>query len=151
MRSLERVRINLLIMGIHIVFETHSISEDNERGIATGWHHGMLSQEGRRLAREIGQRRYHDNLQAIFSSDLRRAVETVEIALGATTIPILYDWRLRECDHGDRNGWPTSARHYHRREHLDEPYPHGQVGGRPSNAWSAFSRICTSAGRVLVY
>jgi hypothetical protein len=24
-------------MGIQIVFETHSISEDNEHGIATGW------------------------------------------------------------------------------------------------------------------
>jgi hypothetical protein len=35
---------------VEIVYETHSISEDNERGIATGWLPGRLSEEGRRLA-----------------------------------------------------------------------------------------------------
>ena len=113
-------------MVIQIVFETHSISEDNERGIATGWYHGRLSQEGRRLAAELGNRRRNDGIQAIFTSDLRRAVETVEIALGDTTIPILYDWRLRECDYGDQNGMPTAELHSHRRQHADEPYPSGE-------------------------
>lgn len=113
-------------MGIHIVFETHSISEDNNRGLATGWHHGRLSQEGHRLATELGNRRRNDGIQAIFTSDLRRAVETVEIALGDTPIPILHDWRLRECDYGDHNGMPTAELHRHRRQYLDEPYPRGE-------------------------
>src|SRR5215510_11782395 len=102
-------------MAINIVFETHSISEDNERGVATGWHHGRLSQEGRRLAVELGNRRRNDDIQAIFTSDLQRAVETVEIALGDTTIPIFHDWRLRECDYGDHNGMPTAELQLHRR------------------------------------
>jgi 2,3-bisphosphoglycerate-dependent phosphoglycerate mutase len=113
-------------MGIYIVFETHSISEDNNRGIATGWHHGRLSHEGRRFARELGNRRRNDGIQAIFTSDLRRAVETVEIALGDTSIPILHDWRLRECDYGDRNGTLAAEIHHHRRQYLDEPYPRGE-------------------------
>jgi 2,3-bisphosphoglycerate-dependent phosphoglycerate mutase len=113
-------------MGISIVYETHSISEDNNRGIATGWHHGQLSQEGRRLAADLGNRRRNDGIQAIFTSDLRRAVETVEIALGDTSIPILHDWRLRECDYGDQNGMPAAELHRHRRQYLDEPYPQGE-------------------------
>ena len=113
-------------MGISIVFETHSISEDNERGIATGWHPGRLSQEGRRLAVELGNRRRNDGIQTIFASDLRRAIETVEIALGDTAIPILHDWRLRECDYGDKNGMPALELHRNRRHYLDEPYPHGE-------------------------
>lgn len=113
-------------IGIHIVFETHSVSEDNERGIATGWHHGRLSEKGRRLAEELGQRRRHDGIQAVFTSDLRRAVETAEIALGDTPIPILHDWRLRECDYGDRNSTPAAELHRNRRRHLDEPYPGGE-------------------------
>ena len=113
-------------MGIHIVFETHSTSEDNERGIATGWHSGRLSQEGRRQATELGKRRRNDGIQTIFTSDLRRAVETVEIALGDTAIPILHDWRLRECDYGDQNGMPTTELHRKCRQYLDEPYPHGE-------------------------
>jgi len=40
-----------------IVFETHAISTDNEAGIATGWLEGQLSEEGRRLARRLGDRR----------------------------------------------------------------------------------------------
>lgn len=39
----------------------------------------------------------------VFSSDLGRAVETASIAFGNTCIPVLYDWRLRECDYGRRN------------------------------------------------
>ena len=113
-------------MGIHIVFETHSISEDNERGVATGWHHGRLSQEGRRLAAELGNRRRNNGIQAIFASDLRRAVETTEIALGDTQIPIFHDWRLRECDYGDQNGMPTAELQRHRKQYLSECYPNGE-------------------------
>ena len=54
-------------MGIQIVFETHSISEDNEHGIATGWHDGQLSERGRILAGELGVRRRHDGIQAVFT------------------------------------------------------------------------------------
>ena len=34
-------------MSVEIVFETHSTSVDNERGIATGWQDGELSERGR--------------------------------------------------------------------------------------------------------
>jgi len=114
-------------MSIQIVFETHSISEDNERGIATGWNHGQLSEKGRLLAKELGIRRRNDGIQVIFTSDLRRAVETAEIALGDSSIPILYDWRLRECDYGDQNSsMSTSDLHRARHHHTDEPYPGGE-------------------------
>jgi broad specificity phosphatase PhoE len=55
-------------MPIEIVFETHSISVDNERGIATGWLPGRLSERGRRLAGELGARRRDTGLAAPFSS-----------------------------------------------------------------------------------
>ncbi|MBA2359285.1 MAG: histidine phosphatase family protein, partial [Actinobacteria bacterium] len=63
-------------MSVEIVFETHSISTDNERGIATGWLPGLLSERGRTLAAELGERRRDDGIAAVFTSDLRRAVET---------------------------------------------------------------------------
>jgi 2,3-bisphosphoglycerate-dependent phosphoglycerate mutase len=113
-------------MRIQIVFETHSVSEDNEDGIATGWLHSRLSDKGRLLAKELGERRCADCIHAIFTSDLRRAVETAEIALGNTSIPILHDWRLRECDYGEQNGMPRAELHRSRREHLDEPYLSGE-------------------------
>lgn len=94
-------------MSVEIVFETHSISTDNERGIATGWLPGLLSERGRTLAAELGERRRDDGIAAVFTSDLRRAVETAEIAFGGAGIPIHQDPRLRECNYGSLNGVPS--------------------------------------------
>ena len=113
-------------MAIQIVFETHSFTEDNERGIATGWLPGRLSEKGRAAASELGARRRNDLLRAVFTSDLRRAVETAEIAFGDTSLPIFHDWRLRECDYGERNGAPRTEMERARLEHLDRPYPGGE-------------------------
>jgi 2,3-bisphosphoglycerate-dependent phosphoglycerate mutase len=113
-------------MGIEIVFETHSPTEDNENGIATGWLPGKLSPAGREQARQLGERRRDDGIDAVFTSDLARAVETAKIAFGETKIPMLHDWRLRECDYGELNGAPRAEVHADQRAHLDVPYPGGE-------------------------
>jgi alpha-ribazole phosphatase/probable phosphoglycerate mutase len=113
-------------MAIDIVFETHSFSEDNERGVATGWLPGRLSARGKFAARQLGVRRRADDLAAVFASDLRRAVETTEIAFDRTEVPILLDWRLRECDYGDLNGTAAAVVNERRAEHLTVPYPGGE-------------------------
>ncbi|WP_062434127.1 histidine phosphatase family protein [Herbidospora daliensis] len=59
-------------MPVEIVFETHALTEDNERGIATGRLPGRLSSRGRRLASELGARRRDTGLD--------RAVETARFA-----------------------------------------------------------------------
>jgi 2,3-bisphosphoglycerate-dependent phosphoglycerate mutase len=113
-------------MSVRIVFETHSTTEDNENGIATGWLPGRLSAAGRTQAAELGRRREHDGIAAVFSSDLARATETAAIAFGGTTIAVLLDWRLRECDYGCLNGSPAAEVHSHRADYIDEPYPDGE-------------------------
>ena len=113
-------------MTIELVFETHSITEDNEAGRATGWLPGRLSARGRDLARQLGERRSGDGIAAVFSSDLARAAETADIAFGHSALPVLYDWRLRECDYGQRNGMPAAELHAGRHEYLDRPYPSGE-------------------------
>jgi 2,3-bisphosphoglycerate-dependent phosphoglycerate mutase len=119
---------------IRIVFETHATSEDNERGVATGWLPGRLSTLGREQAKELGVRRRNDGLAAVFSSDLRRAVETAELAFEGTAVPLLLDWRLRECDYGERNGGERSRHLATRNDHLDVPYPGGGESWREAIA-----------------
>jgi 2,3-bisphosphoglycerate-dependent phosphoglycerate mutase len=111
---------------VQIVYETHSITEDNEAGRATGWLPGRLSAAGRVLAAELGRRRSADGLAAVFCSDLARSVETANIAFDGTAIPVLLDWRLRECDYGSLNGMPTADVHADRASYLDRPYPGGE-------------------------
>ena len=113
-------------MTVQIVYETHSISVDNERGIATGWLPGELSARGRELALELGARRRDDGIAVVFASDLRRAVETAEIALGGSRIPIRLDPRLRECDYGEWNGAPVARIEAERALRIDEPFPGGE-------------------------
>ncbi|HET9974741.1 MAG TPA: histidine phosphatase family protein [Streptosporangiaceae bacterium] len=55
-------------MAIEPVFETHSMTEDNEQGRATGWLPGRLSRQGQMQARQLGQRRTSDGITAVFSS-----------------------------------------------------------------------------------
>jgi 2,3-bisphosphoglycerate-dependent phosphoglycerate mutase len=113
-------------MATQIVFETHSLSEDNEQGIASGWRHSRLSTRGRELAAELGGRRRNDGITAIFTSDLERAAETARTAFADSSIPILQDWRLRECDYGDLNGMKASELHVDRSHYLHIPYSGGE-------------------------
>jgi broad specificity phosphatase PhoE len=111
---------------LELIFETHSISVDNERGIATGWNDGELSKEGRRLAVELGERHAAPRPSVVFSSDLGRAVETATIAFAATGVPIHLDSRLRECDYGELNGMPVERLDLERAERIETPFPGGE-------------------------
>ena len=114
-------------MAIELVYETHSTTVDNETGIATGWFEGELSEMGRAQAGALGGRRRDDGLAAVFTSDLRRAVETAEIAFAGSGLPVHQDWRLRECNYGERNG--KAAAELDEKERLrriDEPFPGGE-------------------------
>ncbi len=111
-------------MTVDLIFETHSISVDNERGVATGWFDGELSEEGRRLASKLGERRC--DVDVVYVSDLGRAVETAEIAFGGTDIPVRADARLRECNYGELNGMLVERLDAERLLRVDVPYPGGE-------------------------
>ena len=113
-------------MAVELVYETHSTTVDNERGIATGWLPGELSEHGCEQARALGGRRRADGIAAVHASDLRRAAETAEIAFGGSGIPVRHDARLRECDYGKLNGAPVKRVAAVRRRHVDEPFPGGE-------------------------
>ena len=113
-------------MTIEIVYETHSFSTDNEAGIASGWSDPGLSEAGRVNACAVGERRRNDRIAAVFTSDLRRAAETAAIAFADTGLPVLHDWRLRECDYGDLNASPAPALKAALLEHVATPYPGGE-------------------------
>ena len=113
-------------MAVRIVYETHSTSTDNEAGLASGWMPGELSETGRAQAAELGERRRDDGLAAVFTSDLRRAVQTAEIAFAGCDIPVFQDQRLRECNYGELNGAPAARVHGERTQRIDTPFPGGQ-------------------------
>lgn len=111
-------------MAVDLIYETHSTTTHNEAGIATSWLPGELSETGRQQARALGERRRDEDLAAVISSDLRRAVQTVDLAFDGTDIPRYEDARLRECNYGALNGTPVTHLEFPR--HIDEPFPGGE-------------------------
>ena len=111
---------------LELVYETHSLTTDNEDGIATGWLPGRLSATGREQARLLGERRRKEGIAAVFASDLGRAVETAELAFGDSGLPVSLDRRLRECDYGELNGAPAAHVAAVRARHVDTPFPAGE-------------------------
>jgi alpha-ribazole phosphatase/probable phosphoglycerate mutase len=110
---------------IELVYEPHATTVDNETGTATGWLPGELSETGRDQALALGARRR--DVDAVFSSDLGRALETVAIAFFGVDVPIFHDWRLRECDYGALNGAPVDELELDK--HLEVPFPGGESYG----------------------
>jgi 2,3-bisphosphoglycerate-dependent phosphoglycerate mutase len=109
-----------------VVFETHSTSEDNEAGIATGWLGGALSRAGRAQAVQLGERRRGDGIEFVVASDLNRSIQTASIAFQGSAIPLRVDWRLRECDYGELSGMPRTVLDEQRVRRIDEPWPGGE-------------------------
>ncbi|MFI6496961.1 histidine phosphatase family protein [Nonomuraea typhae] len=111
-------------MAVKLIYETHATTVDNETGIATGWLPGELSARGREEAVELGLRR--KDVDLVYSSDLRRAVQTAEVAFAGRLAEVRVDARLRECDYGIYNGRPVDEVAGLRGRHIDVAWPGGQ-------------------------
>jgi len=111
---------------VEIIFETHSTSVDNEAGVASGWRDPPLSAKGREQAQELGERHRGELVDAVFPSDLRRAVETAEIAFPSGAVPTYRDRRLRESDYGTMTGALPEEIDADRPNRIETPFPEGE-------------------------
>ena len=73
-----------------------------------------LSGEGRRQARALADRLASEPISAVYTSDLRRALETAAVIASAHGLPVRSDPRLREMDFGLWEGLSAAEveRHY---------------------------------------
>lgn len=113
-------------MVVELVYETHAITTDNEAGVATGWLPGELSERGRQTAADLGARRRDDGIDVVYVSDLRRALATAEIAFRGSSVEVVPDARLRECNYGEFNGMSTQRLEAERSQHVEVPWPGGE-------------------------
>lgn len=109
-----------------LIFESHSTSEDNERGIASGHLNSALSAKGILQAQTLGDRYQGMPIDMIYCSDLDRSRETARIAFGSRGIPIVEDRRLREWDYGQFNGASASEVERLKIRHILDPFPGGE-------------------------
>jgi len=108
-----------------IYFAAHATTTDNEVKLSSGWKNVGLSELGIQQAKEIGNTFKDIKIDLICCSDLKRAVDTVNIAFGDKYL-IIADERLRELNYGDFNGKPSKVVESIKKEHIKEPYPNGE-------------------------
>ena len=111
---------------IHIWFEPHSTTFDNEAKVASGWNDVDLSPKGVQQSFELSERNKDRELTAIFCSDLQRAVKSVVPTSNLLHVPIYADARLRECDYGDFSLKPSEIVMAEKLKRIDEPFPNGE-------------------------
>lgn len=111
-------------MAVQVTYFVHGTTTDNEHDLATGWQPGELSAKGREQAKALGEQAAHGHFDAVFSSDLARAVDSAELAFPG--YKITHDQRLRECDYGDLTGQVSTSFKDHLTEYVDTPFPHGE-------------------------
>lgn len=112
---------------IQIIFEAHSTTHDNELEIASGWRDVGLTSIGREQAYDLGQRYRLARIHRVYTSDLRRAYLTAEMAFSARPdIPVIRDPRLRECSYGSYDGKSTHIVSAMRAHHITEAFPGGE-------------------------
>lgn len=92
-----------------IIMLRHGQSEWNLKNLFTGWTDVDLTEEGRRQAREAGEKILKAGLKPeyYFTSYLKRAIHTLQIAAEAMNrewVPVVKDWHLNERHYGALQG-----------------------------------------------
>ena len=94
-------------MSLNLTYFVHGTTIDNENGISSGWSDAELSELGVRQSIELKDKIKDKKFDVVFSSDLKRAVNSAHLAFG-DSVPIILDKRLRECNYGTLNGGLSS-------------------------------------------
>ncbi len=112
-------------MGVKITYFVHGTTSDNESGIGTGWLPGELSELGKQQSINLANLIAGKKFDVVFCSDLKRAVDSANLAFGAS-VEIIPDSRLRECNYGDLNGGDEEQIKQMKEQRIDNPFPNGE-------------------------
>ncbi len=82
----------------------HGETVANVEHVYQGQTHGKLNERGVAQAYELKEALHGQDIDVVFCSDLKRAVDTAEIIVGGRDVEIVYDKRLRERFLGELQG-----------------------------------------------
>ncbi|MBI5139436.1 histidine phosphatase family protein [Candidatus Nomurabacteria bacterium] len=114
-------------MFVKITNFAHGTTTDNEAHISSGWSDPELSLLGIEQSEKLKNLIKDKNFDAVFSSDLKRALDTAKLAFEGRNVTVTTDSRLRECNYGKLNGSPESVvEPMCESECIYNPFPEGE-------------------------
>lgn len=112
-------------MAVKITYFVHGTTTDNEKHISSGWADVELSELGKKQSQELTALTADKKFDAVFTSDLQRAVDSAKITWG-DTYKIIVDRRLRECNYGDYNAQASAIVEPLQEQSITTPMPNGE-------------------------
>jgi len=112
-------------MSVTITYFVHGTTTDNEERKSSGWNDVTLSETGIRQSKELADLTKQMTFDAVFTSDLSRAIDSATLAWG-DKYPTYADERLRECDYGDLNGKDSAIVEPLQEQSITKPMPNGE-------------------------
>ncbi len=111
-------------MSVNITYFVHGTTIDNEKDISSGWSDVELSDLGVRQSTELKEKLHNKKFDAIFCSDLKRAIHSARLMFDDPHI--IEDARLRECNYGIYNGQPSSVVEPLAEQMIAQKFPDGE-------------------------
>ena len=94
----------------HILVVTHPEATHHVEGRVGGWHDSSLTTRGLAQAERIAERLHdtisRDSQPEIYTSDLRRCLQTAEVIAARLQVPVQATRDLREISYGEAEGKP---------------------------------------------
>jgi broad specificity phosphatase PhoE len=112
-------------VSVQITYFVHGTTTDNEAHRSSGWKDVELSELGVKQSKELAQQTEGQVFDAVFTSDLKRAVESARLTWG-DRFPTFADARLRECSYGDLNGELSEIVEPLQERSIETPMPNGE-------------------------
>lgn len=109
-------------MKTKIIYFVHGTTYDNASGKCSGWKQVELNELGKQQAIKLGETTKNFKFDVMFTSDLKRAIDSSNLAW--PNCEKIIDKRLRECNYGDYDGKSKELVSYE--EHIDTPFPNGE-------------------------
>jgi len=108
---------------VKITYFVHGTTTDNEKHISSGWGDVDISELGIKQSKELIEQTKDKKFDAVFCSDLIRAVHSAKITFGEN---IIIDSRLRECNYGKYNSNPSSIVEPLQEQAINTPFSEGE-------------------------
>jgi len=91
-----------------LIITRHGETNSNKQKILQGWKDTELNEDGIKQAKNLANRLKNVKIDIIYTSDLKRALNTAEEIHKFHECPLIKDTRLREKNFGEWNGIKTS-------------------------------------------
>ena len=111
-------------MAVKITYFVHGTTTDNEQDLATGWDPGELSAKGIQQSIQLPNLIKNKKFDIIFCSDLKRAIDTANLAF--KNHKIIQDARLREANYRDYTKQPVAKFKSNLANFINIQFPNGE-------------------------